>query len=722
MLSDVKILLGVYAGARFFEHYYRKKNNKKGVQKIKNSQGFLKNTVVKNTLNTTPVKNRKNFRDNKVIDENEKAYDYHLKVSTANLAISAIRQFMYPVAIAPLHLALLSYTSFMLFKRAEKSLIKEKKIGNDVFASIFGLMGLAMSEYFALALGSWFYFVGCKVVAKTQNNSQQLLMNVFEQLPSMVWVLKNNIEIEMPLSKLQINDIVVVNTGEVIPIDGIITEGMAMIDQHALTGESQPAEKGIADKVLASTIVISGRIYVKVEKTGFETTFFKIHQLLNQSAQFKTKVQLRGEEWADKAAVPFLSLSLLTASLLSPLAGLVVLTGNFGNRIRILAPLGTLNYLKSAYQKGILIKDGRAIESLNKVDTILFDKTGTLTEKIPEVGEIILCDSYEKNELLTYAAAAERKVTHPIAKAILNKANESKLSLPDIDDSKYQVGYGITVSFKNKVIRVGSLRFMLKEGLSTPPKIEKAMAHSHNQGHSLVIVAVNQQIIGAIEVQAVVRPEVKQIISDLRRQHGIKHIAIVSGDHKQPTQTLAESLGMDSYFYNILPSEKANIVEQLQKKGRNVCFVGDGINDAIALKKANISISLTGASSIATDVAEVVLMDGTLSHLSELFEVSKNLDSHLRNSFMITLLPTVINIAGASLFNFGFMTAIVIKNGLFFVGVIHTMRPLKQTLNIEAKKTTQSVSQLALKKKKPVKEANPHKLAQSSDELIPIFK
>jgi len=661
MLLDVGILLGVYTGIRLFGNYLQKTVNK---PKQNNKAAKQKRTVQK----------VKTLTEQRVIDETENKYDFHLKVSTANLGISAIRQFVDPT-IAPLHLGLLCYTNFMLFKRTEKS-FKNKKIGNDVFSSIFAIMGLAMSEYFALALGAWFYFIGCKIVARTQNNAQKLLMEVFDQLPSRVWILKDNIEIEIPLEQLSQNDIVIVKTGEVISIDGVIVDGIAMIDQQALTGESQPAEKQVGDKVFASTVVLSGRICIKVDKTGFETTFFKINRLLKETANFKSQTQLRGEEWADKAALPFLSLSLLTASVLGFSGGLVVLTSNFGNRIRILAPLGTFNYLKLAYQQGILIKDGRAIEGLNQVDTVLFDKTGTLTNEVPKVGQIIVCDRYEKHDILTYAAMAERKVTHPIAQAILNEAKVTKLTLPDIDDSKYQLGYGILVSFNNQLIRVGSVRFMRMEGLSLPNQIEKAMAESHNQGHSLVIVAVDQKIIGAIEVQAVVRPEVKQMINSLRH-YGIKHLSIVSGDHQQSTQKLAESLGMDSYFYEILPSEKAHIVEQLQKQGKSVCFIGDGINDTIAMKKANVSISLTGASLIATDVAEVILMDGTLSHLSELFDISNQLNAHLQNSFRITVVPSAINIGGAFLFDLGFTSAIIIKNMLFLAGVGHSMLPLK---------------------------------------------
>jgi Cu2+-exporting ATPase len=608
-----------------------------------------------------------------LIKKNEEA-NHYLKLSGVHLSLAIIRQFIYP-PIAPLYLGVFIYSNFPLYRRAETSLMKYRRIDYYVSNAFTSIIALAFGQYVAMGIGNFFYFLGDKIIVITQRHSQKILTNTLEQLPSMVWCLRDNVEIEISLDNVHINDIIVVTIGEIIPIDGTIINGNAMIDQHALTGEQQPAEKSIGERVLASTLVISGKIWIKTEKTWKETTVFKIDQILNDSSQFKTQIQLQGETWADKIILPFQGMFLLTTAIYGPLVGLVVLSAHFGNRIRILAPLETFTHLKLASQKSILVKDGCALESLMKVDTILFDKTGTLTNKEFKVGKIILCNNYREDELLTYAAAAECKMTHPIAKAILSKAKASKLTLPDIDDSRYQVGYGITVIIENQVIKVGSIRFMKMEGIVPPDKIKKAMAYAHTKGHSLVMVAVNSCLIGAIELQPIVRSEVKQLINNLRR-HGIKHIAIVSGDHKHPTKKLAEELGMDNYFYDILPQDKARIVEQLQKEGKSVCFVGDGINDTIAMKKADVSISLTGASSIATDVAEVVLMDGTLHHLIDLFEISKKLESNLRTSFGLTLVPTVINLSGAFFFNLGFTTAIIIKNIVFFVGLGHALLPM----------------------------------------------
>jgi heavy metal translocating P-type ATPase len=660
-LLDGGILFGAYFGLRLIEKY-RKNTRKKKKKSLKNK-----------SISVKPSQSMA-LNEQNMLSSTEKQFDRYLKLSTVSVSVAAVRQFFFP-SLSLFNAVLYTYIAFPMLREAEKSLVKNRKINGYVLDSLLITLALSQGQYFAAAMVLWLFYLGRKILAKTEDHSKKMLTNIFVQQPNSVWVLKEDIEIEMPLSELKVNDIVVVNTGEVVPIDGIIIEGMAMIDQHALTGESQPAEKGIGDKVFASTIIITGKIYVKVEKTGEQTTVAKIGQFLTQSAYFKTKVQSKGEALADKSVKPILGAGLLALPLFGPYGTAAVLYCSPGNITRVLASLGTLNHLNIAAHKGILVKDGRAIEYLTEVDTVLFDKTGTLTKEDSEVGQVIICDNYGKDEVLRYAAAAECKLAHPIARAILKKAKESNLILPDIEDSKYQMGYGIMVTFENQLIRVGSIRFMTMEGIAIPQTIDEAIAHSHSEGHSLVMVAINDRLVGAIEMQSSVRPEAKSIIKGLR-QRGIKHISIISGDHKQPTQKLAEELNLDSYFYDILPEKKADIVEQLQKQGRTVCFVGDGINDAIALTKANVSISLGGAASIATDMAQVVLMDGSLSRLCDLFDISKSLEKNLRNSFMAIAAPTVINLSGIFLLHFGLLNVILIANTANAIGVGNAINPL----------------------------------------------
>ncbi len=660
MLLDVGVVFAAYIGVKLVKKYRKK-------PKTKNHKIATVQPVKQHSLNEVPQMQLLN-------KAKTQQHQHYLKMSAVSMGLATMRS-VYP-QISVLSLSIFTYTALPFCQQVEKSLVKDKKIDGHVLYFIADTMMLALGYYFTAALAVSLFHLSNIILAKTQDHSKKMLLDVFGQQPHKVWILKDDIEIEISLEALKLNDIVVINAGEVVPVDGIITNGMATIDQHVLTGEAQPIEKIIGDQVFASTVLITGKIFVKVEKSGQDTTIAKIGQILNHTCDFKSNLQLKGEKWADTAVLPLLIMGGLSWPILGPIGTVVILNSHIASSIRTVGPLGTLNHLTIASHNGILIKDGRVLESLNEVDTVLFDKTGTLTGEQPEVGRIIQCGSETEATILTYAAAAEQKLNHPIAKAILTKAQQANLDLPNLDDSEYHMGYGIMVMLDEKIIRVGSARFMVMENIVIPPKIEQAMTEAHHEGHSIVMVAVNQHLIGAIEIQATVRPEVKNIINGLR-ERGIKHIAIVSGDHQQPTQKLAESLGIESYFYDILPEDKADIVVQFQQAGKSVCFVGDGINDAIAMKKANVSISLRGATAIATDVAQIVLMDGSLSHLGNLFDISTDLNANLRNSLIINLVPKIVIFSGAFM-NLGILTAVILSGSSFLVAVANAMLPLKQ--------------------------------------------
>jgi Cu2+-exporting ATPase len=372
-----------------------------------------------------------------------------------------------------------------------------------------------------------------------------------------------------------------------------------------------------------------------------------------------------------------MGLSALAMPLIGPLGATAILSSSFGNRLRIIAPLGTFNYISLASHKGVFIKDGRIFELVHTVDTILFDKTGTLTEERPKIGTISSCDQYSELDILKYAAAAESKLAHPIADAVVQAAKGRNLVLPEVDNSEYKVGYGITVKIGDKIIKVGSIRFIKSLDIEIPEKLEKSIHEAHKEGHSSILVVINNRVIGSLEVQTQVRPEVKEMIERLRKR-GIKYMAIVSGDHQQPTEKLAKLLKMDNYFFDVLPEDKASIVEKLKKEGKVVAFIGDGINDAIAMKKAHVSISLSGATSLATDTAQIILLDGNLSHLDELFEIGEKLENNLRNSFMLTLIPGIFTVFGAFFLGFTLIQAILVSNIGLVLGLKNAMNPLKE--------------------------------------------
>ncbi|MCV6638707.1 heavy metal translocating P-type ATPase [Candidatus Albibeggiatoa sp. nov. NOAA] len=605
----------------------------------------------------------------------EQKHDHYFAASSVGVGVS-IASYAYPPLI-PVSVVLVSYTTIPIIDDAIKTLSSEKRIRNDTLTATTGVLAIALNQSFAGAIESWVYHLGDKMVTKTKDTSEKMLTNVFEQQPSKVWILRDGAEIEVDLETVQLDDIVIVNTGMVIPVDGVIKQGMAVIDQQALTGEAVPVERTVGDKVFASTLLVSGSVHLQVEKTGAETTVSKLGDLLNHTSTFKTSLQLEGEKWADRASTPLLALSMVSMPFIGLSSAASILISAPTNTIRILTSMQTLNHLSVMASKGILIKDGRALEESIKVDTVLFDKTGTLTTDQPTVGRIVACADLTEEQVLKYTASVECRLSHPIANAILKEAQHYNIPLFSIEDANYKVGYGLTVSYQDQVIQVGSARFMRAEQIELPEEIVQAQQHADEQGYSLVLLAVDQQIKGALELRPQVRPEVKQVLKTLRN-NGIKHIAIVSGDHKQATQKLAESLGIEEYFYEVLPQDKAALVEQLQAQGRRVCFVGDGINDTVAMKQANVSVSLSGASSIATDMAQVVLLDGSLNQFTDIFEISQKLNNSLRNSLLFWIGYGVTNLAAASILRYSLTRSVVIFSGVFGLGVGHAMLPLRE--------------------------------------------
>ena len=608
----------------------------------------------------------------------------NLTLCTASLPLAAAAQFAVP-ALGPVAGALLLYTTLPSFRGAWRVVAKERRLGVDVLDSIVVLACVATMQFLPGAILAWCLSFGRFLVSRTEDSSKKMLLNAFGKQPRFVWLAQDGQEMQISVDKLRKGDVVIVRTGEMVPVDGIIAEGLAMIDQAVLTGESAPVEKGIGDRVFASTLLVAGKMRVLVEKAGSETATGKIAAILRDTAGYKLVSQQRGEQLADKAVAPTLAVGAVALGMIGADGATAVLNSDMGTGIRMAAPLAMLSTLALCAQRGILVKDGRALDVLREVDTVLFDKTGTLTRERPEVGRIVPANGRSALEILRYAASAEQKFRHPIALAILQRAADEGLEPPETDSTRYTVGYGITVGVDGHVVRVGSRRFIELEGLAIPPEVEAALKNAHREGHTMVMVAVDDAVGGALELRASLRPEAPEIVAGLRAR-GIKHIVIISGDHDVPTRRLAAQLGMDRYFAEVLPNDKADYVEKLQREGRKVCFVGDGLNDAIALKKANVSVSLRGAASIATDTAHVVFMEPGLGRLCELHDIARDLEANVRTSWALILAPNIACIAGAFTLGFGVGVSVLTNNVAALAALANGVRPMLKVAALEAER------------------------------------
>lgn len=591
-------------------------------------------------------------------------------VTTVAIATAPLFPLVQLVACVPLALYLVKEE----YQLAYHSIVHERRLSLSVLNAAYQTL-LWLGGYYVIGgLIFMLSYLGQKLSYISEDRSHKGLINIFGQQPRAVWVISNGMEIEIPFEQLQVGDILVIGAGQMVPTDGVIVAGHAALDQHRLTGESQPAEKGVGDEVLAATFVLAGRIHVRVEKTGEATVAAQIGVMLNQTASYQMSITTQAKQISESSLLPTFVAAGLAGLTIGYQAMVAITSTMVGLSLRISGPIALLNYLNTAARYSILIKDGRSLELLKTVDTVVFDKTGTLTLEQPHVTQVHTFATVSRDTILTYAAAIEQRQSHPVARAILTAAEEAGLSLPPINDARYEVGYGIQAEIDGQLIQVGSDRFMTLAEIPLDAAAQTLQSVCQAQGHSLVMVAIDQQLVGAIELEPTIRPEAKAVLAELRQRN--LELYIISGDQEEPTRKMAQDLGIQHYFANTLPENKAKLVEQLQEEGHAVCFVGDGINDSIALKKANVSISLSGATSVATDTAQIVLMDTTLQQLPLLFKLAQEMDANLKTGLAIAVVPVVFIWGGIFFLHLGILGAATLFEISLWTGIGNAMQPL----------------------------------------------
>ncbi len=626
------------------------------------------------------------------VAENNERHKLRFIMTSGTMGLAVMAQTGFPW-LTPISYLLIGYFSSEVFKEAAIALFKERKIKVDILDTAVILLTLLFGQIGAAAFMVWILDLADMLLQKTTKKSQQYLTDIFGEQPRYAWLLVDGSEVRTEVEDLNKGDIIVVGTGESVPVDGVIIDGGAMIDQQSLTGESAPADKQEGDHVYASTVIVAGKITVRVEETGKNTLASQVISIINEASSYEVRLQSVGEKIADKMVVPTLGLGAMGYATTGTGAMLAIINADYGTGIRVAAPIALLASLGNAAKNGILIKHSQVIEKLKDIDVVLFDKTGTLTNEIPSVSRIIPAgDSYSEEEILFCAATAEQKFAHPIAAAILQKAMDLNIALGDYDDSEYDVGLGINVKIANKWVKVGSSRYIEREQIPIPDVIRAALDESAEHGQSAILVAIDNQVAGMVELQSTIRDEAADVIADLRA-NGIKEIVLISGDQDAPTRKLAEQLDIDRYFAGVLPNEKSDYVKLLQDEGKKVMMVGDGINDSAALSHADIGVSLKGASTIAVDVADVIFMDGTLTKFHYLFEVAENLQKNVKRSFLMIAVPNTVCILGAFMGLFGLKASLVLNNGFNLIAAANGMLPYTETSEkIEHKAKTQKSS------------------------------
>lgn len=579
-------------------------------------------------------------------------------------------------------LPLLVYNYIYMMRKVRESYLKKGKLTVVVFDALTVSFALFMGFFFTASLLFTALFTTNRLIARTEREAQTDFSRIFGELADSVWLFKEGVEVEVPLSSLQSQDTIVVHAGEMIPVDGHVVSGEGIVDQHLLTGESQPVEKKVGDEVFTSTLLISGSFHVRVEKQGSETITGQIAQTLEHAATFKLHAQSRGDRIVEQGASRTMLASITALPLIGLNHAIALSYSGFGYQMRMAAPLMVLNYLRIASRNGILVKDGRALDTLQQIDTIVFDKTGTLTEEVPQVERVVACEGFTQQQLLQYAASAEQRQKHPIAQAICSYARQQGVSLLELINTDYAVGHGLRVDMlesareqSRRSILIGSRRFVDKAGIQVPENIDTIEAEAGERGYSIVYVtADNGELMGVIELRPALRPQARAAV-DALHELGMT-LYIISGDQEKPTRYLAQSLGVDHYFAETLPEGKAKHIEALQAEGHKVCFIGDGINDSVALQKADVSVSLHGAATIAQDTADIILMTPDLLHLPYLIRISGELHQHMNHSEWLNTASGIACVSGVLVLGMGLSGAILLYSGGLLANISNAMVPL----------------------------------------------
>lgn len=447
----------------------------------------------------------------------------------------------------------------------------------------------------------------------------------------------NNIK-KVSIDEIQKGDKIVVQTGEKISVDGIIVKGEAFIAQSSITGEYMPVTKKIGENVFAGTIIKNGNITIEAEKVGDERTVSRIIKLVEDANFNKAQIQ----NYADTFSAQLIPLNFLLAGIvyaatrnIQKAMSMLVIDYSCGIRLSTAAAFSAA--INTAAKNGILIKGSNYIEELSKADTIIFDKTGTITEGKPSVQTIKVLDkSLEENTMLAYAAAAEETSSHPLAVAILNEVKDRGIEIPLHEENKIVLARGIETIIDNKVIRVGSKKFMEENGIPTEKNHEEVKVIL-GRGEILIYISRDNKLIGLLGVTDPPRENIKKTINRLRGQ-GIDEIILLTGDLEQQAHTIASRMAIDSYESELLPEDKAKNILALQSRGGKVIMIGDGINDAPALSYANIGIALGSTrTDVAMEAADITITKDDPLLVPEVIGLSKKTVSTIKENFAMAI-------------------------------------------------------------------------------------
>jgi len=600
-------------------------------------------------------------------------------VTTVTLAIAFLRRgkSVTPTTFSGRLLNMPALTALSLglpiFKSGFESLRTDYKPNADTLSSAAILASLFAGSGSSALTIIWLADIAELLTAYSMDRTRRAISEMLSIGEEYVWLLnEDGTEIKVHLDQLKIADRIVAQTGEKISVDGQIESGDATVDQSSITGEYMPVRKASGEKAFAGTVIKSGRLVIRADKVGDETTVARIIHMVEEATHRKATIQ----SYADRISAQFIPINFILAFVVwlvtkNPIRALNMLIIDYSCGVRLSTATALTSSIGLAARHGILIKGSNYLEMLEAADTLILDKTGTLTEGKPKVVSIESLDNkIDQRKVVELAAAAEETSSHPMALAILEKVKSLGWKIPKHSATNVHVARGIETKVANTKIRVGSRPFLEENNISTG-EAKETVSRLVRRGENIIYVAKNDQLIGVLGIQDELRENMKKALNRLRFT-GMDDIILLTGDVEQHAEIVAGRMAMDSYHAELLPEDKAEVVLQLQSKGVHVVMVGDGVNDAPALAYADVGIAMGGTrTDLAMEASDITITGDDPLMIPAIIRLARRTMGTVRQNFAIAI---GVNTIGLLLGAMGVLPA-------FWGAVLHNSTTIAVVLN-----------------------------------------
>ena len=538
------------------------------------------------------------------------------------------------------------------------------KINSCLLITIAMIAAIAIGDLFAAGEVAFIMAIGAILEEKTTERAKKGLKKLVSLAPTQGRRIVNGKEEMVPADQIREGDILRILPGENVPVDGVIVSGTTSVDQAVITGESLPVDKEVGDSVFCGTTNRFGVVDIQATQVGQDSTLQKLIRLTQEAEDKKAPMARIADKWASWLVPVALLLAIIVGVATKDIVRAVTILVVFCPCALVLAtPTAIMAAIGQATKHGVIIKSGEALEHMGKVDTIAFDKTGTLTFGQLEVSDVVSFDkSLSEAELLGCVAAAETLSEHPLGKAIVAHAKAKEVSLPEVTDFRMEAGKGICAKVAGGEMHVGSEKYLRGQGFQIPTAVSEKLDQLRGEGKASVVATLNGQCVGVIAMSDVLRPDAKNMIDELH-QTGTSAV-LLTGDNKRTADYFAKKVGIANVRADLLPEEKVSNIVALQQEGKTLCMIGDGVNDAPALKTASVGVAMGGlGSDIAVEAADIVLMSDNIAKIPYLKRLSNGTVSTIKFSIALSMTINFFAVIASTLGWLNPTTAALVHNG-----------------------------------------------------------